>query len=424
MSSPGHPDLILVSAPIGADAANLSAVLTRAGHAPRICRAVEDVAAGLTPECGAVILTEEALTRELKVALADIFQRQPPWSDIPVVLISSAGPGNLGPTMAAQLRGPRRTVTLLERPLRSVTLLATLDTLLAARHRQYEIRDLLHERDQLLSSLESRVAERTAELRRMVEEMEGFSYSVSHDLRSPLRSLAGYAQALQEDYGDVLPPGALTYCDKIIRAAQRMDNLTQDVLAYTRVARCEMEITSVDLDSLLAEVIEQYPSLGAVAGRIRINRPLGCVKGHVPSLIQCFSNLLGNAVKFVPEDRTPQVDVTSILRGTRRRVTVRDNGIGVNPVDYERIFRMFERAAGKKIPGTGIGLAIVKKAAERMGGCVGVVSVPERGSEFWIELEDAGRPSAALTPNAQHAAFWADPAPDTAMPFANVATPT
>lgn len=214
MSKPGNSDIVLVSAPIGADAANIAALLTRAGLVPIVCRAVEDVVAGLTPECGAIVLTEEACTHELKLALAEIFQRQPPWSDVPVVLISSAGPGNLGSKLAAELRGPRRSVTLFERPLRSVTLLATLDTLLVARHRQYEIRDLLHERDELLSSLESRVAERTAELRRMVEEMEGFSYSVSHDLRSPLRSLAGYAQALQEDYGGALPPGARTYCDK------------------------------------------------------------------------------------------------------------------------------------------------------------------------------------------------------------------
>lgn len=408
MNRAQRPDVVLIMAPIGADAANLHAVLQRAGLAPRICRMLPDVESGLKDECGAILLTEEAVTPELQSLLAGFFDAQPPWSDVPVVLIASVGAPGAGPAPATLLRGPRRTVTLLERPLRSVTLLATLHTLLAARHRQYEVRDLIHERDVLLSSLETRVAERTAELQRMVEEMEAFSYSVSHDLRSPLRSLAGYAEALQEDYADSLPPGARSYCERIVRAARRMDNLTQDVLAYTRVTRCDMEITAVDLDSLLAEVIEQYPVLVSSAASIRVHRPLGCVKGHVPSLIQCFSNLLGNALKFVPEDRKPEIEVRATLVGNRRRVTVKDNGVGIDPADQQRIFGMFERAAGKAVPGTGIGLAIVKKAVERMGGKIGVHSSLGDGAEFWLDLESADPPSANVASLENLASFWSE----------------
>jgi signal transduction histidine kinase len=417
MTTNRQRDLILISAPIGGDATNLHTVLSRAGHAPQICRRVGDVVAGLAMECGAVILTEEALTDELRASLLQSFDAQPPWSDIPIVLIASAGPTNLGPSLAAKLRGPRRTITLLERPLRSASLLATLETLLAARHRQYEIRELLRERDMLLASLETRVAERTAELRQMVEEMEGFSYSVSHDLRSPLRSLAGYAEALLEDYCDELPPGAKSYCDRIVRAARRMDSLTQDVLAYTRVTRCEMEITSVNVDSLIAEVIEQYPALGASAADIRTHGPLGFVKGHVPSLIQCFSNLLGNAVKFVPEGTRPRVDIRAVRHGQRRRISVRDNGSGVAPADHARIFRMFERAAGKKVPGTGIGLAIVKKAVERMGGSIGIISALGEGAEFWIELEDAAPPCSSIATVKNPASFWMESNPASITPL-------
>jgi signal transduction histidine kinase len=398
--------VVLVMAPIGADAANIQNVLLRAGLVPRICRNDADLRAGVQSEFGAILITEEALTPELHGILTGLFDAQPPWSDIPIVLIVSVGLPNHGPAAAARLGGVRRTVTLLERPLRSATLLATLHTVLAARHRQYEIRDLLHERDTLLSSLESRVAERTAELQRMVEEMEAFSYSVSHDLRSPLRSLAGYARALQEDYAAELPPGARGYLEKIARAAQRMDNLTQDVLAYTRATRCEMEIVPVDLDSLFTEVIEQYPALGSSAERIAIRSPLGRVMGHVPSLIQCFSNLLGNAVKFVPEGRLPEIEVRAIRDGKWRRVTVQDNGIGIDRADHARIFQMFERAAGKKIAGTGIGLAIVKKAVERMGGSVGVISAPGEGAEFWIQLIAADAPAPPTPPSESAAILW------------------
>jgi signal transduction histidine kinase len=208
MSELRSSDVVLIVAPVGADARNISDVLRKVDHTPTVCRTAADMAAALHGDCGAIILTEEALTPELMGTLGEMFRDQPPWSDIPMILISSTGPESMGPIVATRLRGPRRTITLLERPLRSATLLATLDSLLAARHRQYEIRDLLHERDVLLSSLETRVAERTSELRRMVEEMEAFSYSVSHDLRSPLRSLAGYANVLQEDHGQELSPTA------------------------------------------------------------------------------------------------------------------------------------------------------------------------------------------------------------------------
>lgn len=378
-------DFVLIKAPIGADATNIQNVLRSGGIPSRICKSELDLREGLE-ECAAVVLTEEALTPSLYKLLAIGFAEQPAWSDVPIVLMGSGGLANSGAAAAARLKGPHRTITLLERPLRATTLMATMQTVLSARRRQYEIRALLQERDSLLSSLESRVQERTVDLKRMVEEMEAFSYSVSHDLRSPLRSLEGYARVLQEDYGDDLPEGAKVYIDKIARAAARMDNLTQDVLAYTRATRCEMEMGLVDLDRVFAEVIEQYPAVASSAGCIQIHGPLGCVIGHVPSLIQCFSNLLGNALKFVPEERAPSVQVYSERTERFLRVTVKDNGIGIDPSQHTRIFGMFERAAMKQFAGTGIGLAIVKKAVERMGGSVGVASQLGEGSEFWTEL--------------------------------------
>lgn len=164
-------------------------------------------------------------------------------------------------TRATALVGTRANLTLIERPLRAVTLVATVKAALRARSRQYEIRDLLKDRETLLASLEERVAERTSSLRQMVEELEAFSYSVSHDLRAPLRVLDGYARALLEDYSEKLEPAAKDMLTRIARTAHRMDRLTQDLLAYTRVSRGEITLEPVDVEQMLRAVIEQYPYL-------------------------------------------------------------------------------------------------------------------------------------------------------------------
>jgi signal transduction histidine kinase len=381
---------VLIAAPLGADARNIGDVLAGAGIEALVCRdlgmAAEELAAG----CAALIITEEAMGAVHPPLLSAQLDRQPPWSDVPVVLITSGGHFSPVGARAAGLIGPRANLTLIERPLRTSTLVATLKTALRARRRQYEIRDLMADREKLLASLEERVAERTTRLRQMVEELEAFSYSVSHDLRAPLRVLDGYARALTEDYGDTLEPGAKDLLSRISRAAHRMDRLTQDVLAYTRISRGELTLEPVDLESMLRGVIEQYPSLIASSHLIHLRPPLGTVLGHGPSLIQCFSNMLENALKFVREGEVPHVEIYSEVRGDVVRVTVADRGMGIDPAQQQQIFGMFERAAAARhVAGTGIGLAIVKKAAERMGGSVGVESEPGKGARFWLELAKA-----------------------------------
>jgi signal transduction histidine kinase len=168
-----------------------------------------------------------------------------------------------------------------------------------------------------------------------------------------------------------------------------MDRLTQDILAYTRVTRAELTLEPLDLDLVFRAVIEQYPALLAARHLIAVRSPLGRIRGHLPSLIQCFSNLLENALKFVREGEQPDIEVSSEPVDGRIRIIVQDHGVGIAPEQHRRIFGIFERAADSRIPGTGIGLAIVKKAVERMGGSIGVSSTPGLGSRFWIELEAA-----------------------------------
>jgi PAS domain S-box-containing protein len=255
-----------------------------------------------------------------------------------------------------------------------------------------EARDALAQAN---AELENRVQARTLSLQQAIEQMEEFSYSVSHDLRSPARAMAGYATAVLEDFGDKLGPEGREYLDRIVRNAARMDRLIQDLLSYGRLNRHEMAVQPVALERLVREIIEQYPEMQPPRAEIMIEGPLCEVMGHEPSLSQAISNLLSNAVKFVRPGMTPRVRVSCERRGAMIRLNVQDNGIGI-PLQYRhRLFGMFERVHPElKYEGTGIGLAIVRKAVSRMGGTSGVESDESGGSQFWIELP----PAAASSP--------------------------
>ncbi len=235
--------------------------------------------------------------------------------------------------------------------------------------------------------LERQVAERTRQLRETIEELEAFSFTVSHDLRAPLRAMQGFAEAFLEDFGHKLAPPELGYIERIVTAGQRLDRLIEDVLQYSRIGRTEFHVGHVDLDRLVGQVIEQYPNLSRNREHITIERPLGSVLGHEPSLVQCISNLLSNAIKFVRPNTAPEVRVHTEPLGANIRLVVADSGIGIAPEYQKQIFSIFERLHGQEeYEGTGIGLSIVQKAVHRMGGRTGVESKPGEGSRFWIEL--------------------------------------
>jgi PAS domain S-box-containing protein len=237
------------------------------------------------------------------------------------------------------------------------------------------------------SALEQEVERRTASLREAIAQMEEFSYSVSHDLRAPLRAMNAYAQALLDDYGPSLDDTARSYLDRIRRSSQRMENLTHDVLTYSRVARAEVRLTEVNLELLLRDVIGHYDELQPPRAEVTVARPLSRVRAHEASLAQCLGNLLTNAAKFVIPGVQPRIRVWTESRNGRVRLWIEDNGIGIAPEHQEKLFQVFERAPTHGVyEGTGIGLAIVRKAVEKMGGRAGVESEGVAGSRFWIEL--------------------------------------
>jgi PAS domain S-box-containing protein len=246
------------------------------------------------------------------------------------------------------------------------------------------------ERKQAAEILENTVAERTAQLQETVAELEAFSYSISHDMRSPLRAMHGFATALLEDHTKSLTPEGVDYLRRIERGAIRLDMLVRDVLAYSKVAKGAIELHPVTLRPLLEDILLQNPALNNSRDRIDIERLEHTVRGHDAYLTQCLTNLIENALKFVPPGAEPRVEVWSERLIGKVRVSVRDNGVGISPEHHDRIFQIFGRVySEKRYPGTGIGLAIVKKAVARMGGEVGFDSEPGKGSIFWLTLPHA-----------------------------------
>jgi len=284
--------------------------------------------------------------------------------------------------------------------------------------------------------LEGLVAERTAKLKETIGELEQFSHAIIHDMRAPLRAMQSFAAMLGEEFAACLPPKGLDYCRRIQTAANRMDRLITDSLQYSKVLREELPMTPVDVPALLRGIIESYPNLQPPAAEIQVQVGELKVQANEAALTQCFSNLLDNAVKFVAPGVKPRVRVwaeeaprakchvpgeeegakvkspgpettpqgqasgltahpseSSTLDSSRPAhpsvlIWVEDNGIGIPKTFQARIFDMFQRGTNLQ-EGTGIGLAIVRKAVQRMGGQVGVDSVPGKGSRFWLGLPRA-----------------------------------
>lgn len=371
---------VLILAPIGGDAANASSLLARANFKSEICKDLSELCRKALEGAGALLISEEALFGVNLHLLVDLLKQQLSWSDIPIIAITTGGDTSSASVRAYNAFGPSGNITLMERPFRAITLISALQVALRARQRQYQVRDLME-------NLEDRVAERTAKLEETVSELEAFSYSVSHDLRAPLRAMQGYSQVLMEDYSNQLDETARDYLDRIVTSGHRLDRLVQDILTYSRSARSEIEIRPINLEKLVEEIVQHYPALQPPKADIKIKTPLVNVLGHDGSMTQCVSNLLSNAVKFVPSGKVPEVKVWTDHIGPEVRVWFHDNGIGIDRAHQSRIFKMFERAPHVgNYDGTGIGLAIVHKAVERMGGKVGVESAPGEGSKFWIQL--------------------------------------
>jgi len=235
--------------------------------------------------------------------------------------------------------------------------------------------------------LEARVTERTTDLARSNAELEAFAYSVSHDLRAPLRAIAGFGDILDARHRDKLDAEGQRYLDNVRAAAEQMNRLIDDLLQFSRVGRGTVKAERVALAPLLAEIAALFQPRLAAGGRLEIGAPLADPVGDPRLIRQILVNLIDNAIKYQPAGQAPQVTVSSVASGDTVTIRVTDNGIGIPPEHRETIFNVFQRLHGEEeYPGSGIGLAIAQKAARLMNGTLAVEATAGKGSSFLLRL--------------------------------------
>jgi len=247
----------------------------------------------------------------------------------------------------------------------------------------------LHEKiQQYAVELEQRVQERTAQLQAANKELESFSYSVSHDLRAPLRAISGFSEIIARRHRLSLNEEGRHYVDNIVQASERMGHLIDDLLTYARLGRTGVRREPVSLASLVGEISRNMQShLAEIHGTLSVAENLPAVTGDQTLLSQVFTNLLENAFIYHKPDVLPLVTLTFYNEDKYVVIKVSDNGIGI-PLEYqEKIFNMFQRLhSEEEYPGTGIGLATVRKSVELLGGSVWVESKVGAGSTFFVRL--------------------------------------
>ncbi|MGH7944902.1 MAG: sensor histidine kinase, partial [Opitutaceae bacterium] len=219
-------------------------------------------------------------------------------------------------------------------------------------------------------------------------EQEAFNYSISHDLRAPLITINNYAGIVLSDHASEMGEEGRAMVERIRCAGLRMEETLKHLLEYSTLAREDIALGTVNTDEVVKELlIEHRAALEEKRAEVSVERPIPAVRGCGPILNQVLANLLTNALKYTREGEAPSVRIFGETRSSTVVLKMADRGIGIEPKFHERIFRIFERLHGySKYPGSGVGLAIARRAVERMNGRIWVESEPGKGSCFCLEL--------------------------------------
>ncbi|MEN3339655.1 MAG: hypothetical protein V7647_3331 [Acidobacteriota bacterium] len=368
---------VLVFAPIGRDGALTREFLTRAAIPSVVCASVDAVCVELANQAGVIILTEEALDAPGFPNLTAALDRQPAWSDIPVIMFA----GGERPTASRMLGVVEalRNVTVIERPIRVAAVVSVVRAALRARLRQYQMRDTL---------VALRAARSEAEAASRLK--DEFLATLSHELRTPLNAILGWTSMLR--HGQV-EPGQVSHALEVVeRNARAQAQLIEDVLDMARIitGKLRIELTPTALGPILEAAVEAArPAALAKHIEIRMDvREVPAIRGDAGRLQQVLWNLLSNAVKFTPPGG--HVAVSLGLASSEALVTVSDSGPGLAPEFLPFIFDRFRQAdqsATRGHGGLGLGLSIVKHLVELHGGSVRAESAgPGRGATFKVSL--------------------------------------
>jgi signal transduction histidine kinase len=368
---------VLVLASIGRDGALICETLQRAGIEAEACNGPEEIQRCISQGAAAVVITNESLGDDGVSIISDAIRKQPSWSDLPILILTAGGDitqriqGNL------RLLEPLGNTTLLERPVRSTTLVSVVRTALRARARQYEIRDHMLER--------ARAAE---ELARSNEDLRQFALVAAHDLQEPIRTIASFAQLLAVRYQGRLDSDADEFIQHIVAGAHRMGRLVEDLLTFAQLSTRPTVLSAQDADVMLETAIYNLAAKINESGAIVTHDPLPRVMADQMQIVQVFQNLISNAIKY-RSAAAPRIHVSAEQNGPDWTIAVKDNGIGFQQEYAERIFGLFKRLHGREVPGTGIGLANCRKILDRHGGRIWAVSEDGCGATFYFTLPAA-----------------------------------
>ncbi|MEO5923519.1 MAG: ATP-binding protein [Bryobacteraceae bacterium] len=361
---------VLILAPVGRDASLLASTLTVADTQATIAGGMSELLAMLVEGVGTVIVAEEALSSESIGQIETWLGVQPPWSDIPFIVLTSGGRPTRDSNRRALELQRLGNLTLIERPVRPETVQSSVRASLRARMKQYEIRS------------------RQGALLQANADLEQFAHSASHDLREPLRSIGIYGDLINKEYGHLLDEKGVKFLSLIRSSARRMDMLLTDLLSYAHASSFPDEtVDRVDVTGPLAEALENLS--GAIeesAAEITIGE-MPTVRMRESHLAQVFQNLISNAIKYRSDSTQLLITVSSSHVAGEWILSVADNGIGVPAAYKETIFGIFKRLhPASKYSGTGMGLAICQRIVERYRGRIWVESQPGEGSTFLFSV--------------------------------------